>query len=82
MSESTSYSTIVANGGPIIVSMEHENLNIITIPTDTVHTFAWWLFREYSLDRRKKTSFHSILMVRAHSFLFHFITKDLMTQPL
>ena len=63
MSSSTSLSTMVANGGPFLVSMEHENLCIISIPTESIPSFAWWLFREYSLDRRKKNSFHSVLMV-------------------
>ena len=73
MSSSNSLSTMIANGGPFIVSMEHENLCIISIPTESVPTFAWWLFREYCLDRRKKNCFHSVLMVR-QSHLQHFLS--------
>jgi hypothetical protein len=73
MSSSTGLYTTVTNAGPFMVSMEHENLCVISIKTKSIATFAWWLIREFSLDRRKKNSFHSLLMVSQLKFVFGFI---------
>jgi hypothetical protein len=73
MSSSTGLYTTVTNAGPFMVSMEHENLCVISIKTKSIPTFAWWLIREFSLDRRKKNSFHSLLMVSQLKFDFGFI---------
>jgi hypothetical protein len=56
-----------------MVSMEHENLCVISIKTKLIPIFAWWLIREFSLDRRKKNSFHSLLMVSQLKFILFFI---------
>lgn len=56
-------STRIMNEGPFLVSMEHENLCVITIPTISIPNYAWWLIREHSLDSRRKKSFYSVLMV-------------------
>ena len=55
--------TVVLAAGPFNVAMEHENLVVIAIPKESVPTFAWWIIREYCLDRCRKTCFHSILLV-------------------
>lgn len=56
-------STRIMNEGPFLVSMEHENLCVITIPTVSIPNYAWWLIREHSLECRRKKSFYSVLMV-------------------
>ena len=66
--------TVVLASGPFNVAMEHENLVVIAIPKESVPTFAWWIIREYCLDRCRKTCFHSILLVTfCHSLVFHSI---------
>jgi hypothetical protein len=66
--------TIIAAAGPFTVAMEHDDLVVVSIPTESVPTFAWWIIREYCLDRQRRTCFHSILLVRTLEpvFLDHF----------
>ena len=64
--------TVVLASGPIHVAMENESLVVIAIPKDSVPTFAWWIIREYCLERCRKTCFHSILLVPLQLALFFY----------
>ena len=54
--------TVIAAAGPFTIALEHEDVMVVSIPLSVVPTFAWWVIREYCLDRRRKTCFHSILL--------------------
>lgn len=55
--------TRIVGSGPFRVSLKHEKLCVVSIPPDLVSNAAWWLIREYSLDRRDKGGAFSSLLL-------------------